>query len=393
MSLVLSARSLRASVAVLALVCAGLIVTPAVRADTAPPAGTPATVSADRLPTWQINGVVWSQAVANNVVFAGGQFTRARPPGVTPGVPARSAAQNFFAYDITDRQPPPVLRALGERRRSRSSSPPRTSRRSTSVATSPRSTGRPAVASRRSTSATGRSSRLQAHPEQRGRGHRRDSGRRSTSAATSPRPAAPPGPGWRPSTPPTGRWYVVGTDRPTTAGSSGDDVEPRRHARDRRRRLHDAEPRLRGRHGIAQHRAGAALCPGWPTTRIRDGGTSAASTASSPTATHLRLRLRVRVRQLRGRLRRRSHHRRTRGRQRLSRRHLRHLPRRARSLYSVGHAHSCQWIGGVPGRPRKTNLRHALAIQLPDRTNSGPDSYGWDSAVSGPPRCCSGTPR
>jgi PKD repeat protein len=73
---------------------------PGVRADTAPPTGTPETVSADRLPTWQINGVVWSQAVAGNTVFAGGSFTKARPPGVSAGGAGEVAAQNFFAYDV-----------------------------------------------------------------------------------------------------------------------------------------------------------------------------------------------------------------------------------------------------------------------------------------------------
>ena len=49
-------------------------------------------------------------------------------------------------------------------------------------------------------------------------------------------------------------------------------------------------------------------------------------------------------------------------------------------VYSVGHAHSCQWIGAFPdSNPRKTNLRHALAFtNYPTTTNSGPDSYGWD---------------
>jgi hypothetical protein len=70
-------------------------------ADTAPPAGTPATVSADVLPTWQINGVVWSQAVVNNIVYATGSFTKARPPSVAAGGPGEVDALNVFAYDIT----------------------------------------------------------------------------------------------------------------------------------------------------------------------------------------------------------------------------------------------------------------------------------------------------
>src|SRR4051794_35672674 len=70
-------------------------------ADTAPPAGTPATVSADALPTWQVNGVVWSQAVVGNNVFAGGSFTTARPAGVAAGGAGQVAQNNFIGYDIT----------------------------------------------------------------------------------------------------------------------------------------------------------------------------------------------------------------------------------------------------------------------------------------------------
>jgi hypothetical protein len=70
-------------------------------ADTRPPAGTPATVSADALPTWQINGVVWSQVVVGNTVYVTGSFTKARPPGVAAGGAGEVDALNIFAYDIT----------------------------------------------------------------------------------------------------------------------------------------------------------------------------------------------------------------------------------------------------------------------------------------------------
>jgi large repetitive protein len=68
--------------------------------DTAPDPTTPATVSADGLPTWQINGVVWSQVVVNNIVYATGSFSKARPPGVSPGGAGEINAQNIFAYDL-----------------------------------------------------------------------------------------------------------------------------------------------------------------------------------------------------------------------------------------------------------------------------------------------------
>lgn len=69
--------------------------------DTAPPAGTPATVSADGLPTWQVDGVIWSQVVIGNTVYAVGSFSKARPPGVAVGGVGEVAAANIFAFDIT----------------------------------------------------------------------------------------------------------------------------------------------------------------------------------------------------------------------------------------------------------------------------------------------------
>ena len=67
-------------------------------ADTAPPAGQPATVSSDALPTAQIDGVAWSQVVVDGVVYVGGSFTTARPAQAAPGV------------DTVPRHEPDVLR-------------------------------------------------------------------------------------------------------------------------------------------------------------------------------------------------------------------------------------------------------------------------------------------
>src|SRR5690349_413093 len=55
-------------------------------ADTAPvdPA-TPATTSADVLPTVQINGVIWAQVIVGTRVYATGRFTQARPAGSAAG--------------------------------------------------------------------------------------------------------------------------------------------------------------------------------------------------------------------------------------------------------------------------------------------------------------------
>ena len=49
-------------------------VAPTALADTSPDAGTPATVTADALPTWQVNGVVWSQVVVGNTVYVTGKL-------------------------------------------------------------------------------------------------------------------------------------------------------------------------------------------------------------------------------------------------------------------------------------------------------------------------------
>jgi PKD repeat protein len=57
-------------------------------------------VTADRLPTVQIDGVVWSQAVVGNTVYAGGSFANARPAGAAPGTNL-TARSNLLAYDIT----------------------------------------------------------------------------------------------------------------------------------------------------------------------------------------------------------------------------------------------------------------------------------------------------
>ncbi|MBD2892814.1 hypothetical protein amrb99_17320 [Actinomadura sp. RB99] len=70
-------------------------------ADTDPPAGTPATVSADPLPTAQVNGVVWSMTTVGGTVYATGSFTKARPPGVAEGGAGEVARQNILAFDLT----------------------------------------------------------------------------------------------------------------------------------------------------------------------------------------------------------------------------------------------------------------------------------------------------
>jgi hypothetical protein len=47
-------------------------------------------VTADGLPTVQVDGVVWSQAIVGDTVYAGGSFANARPAGAVPGANDRS---------------------------------------------------------------------------------------------------------------------------------------------------------------------------------------------------------------------------------------------------------------------------------------------------------------
>jgi trimeric autotransporter adhesin len=93
------AAALALTVGVVLAAGTALLASPA-SADTRPPAGTPATVSADALPTWQVNGVVWSAVTVGNVVYATGSFSRARPPGTAAGSAKEVAASNIIAIDI-----------------------------------------------------------------------------------------------------------------------------------------------------------------------------------------------------------------------------------------------------------------------------------------------------
>ncbi|WP_394289173.1 PKD domain-containing protein [Microbacterium sp.] len=83
----------------------GVVPTAAAAAD--PPAAAaaaaalPETVSADSLPTVQIDGgVVWSQVIVGNTVYAAGQFSNARPAGAAPGTNLTARA-NILAYNLT----------------------------------------------------------------------------------------------------------------------------------------------------------------------------------------------------------------------------------------------------------------------------------------------------
>lgn len=61
--------------------------------------GLPTTVTADALPTVQVDGVVWAQVVVGDTVYVAGEFTTARPAGAAPGTSTVPRA-NLLAYDI-----------------------------------------------------------------------------------------------------------------------------------------------------------------------------------------------------------------------------------------------------------------------------------------------------
>ncbi|SCX40028.1 PKD domain-containing protein [Klenkia marina] len=57
------------------------------------------TVSADALPTVQVDGVVWSQVVVGDTVYVAGRFANARPAGAAAGTNLTPRG-NLLAYDI-----------------------------------------------------------------------------------------------------------------------------------------------------------------------------------------------------------------------------------------------------------------------------------------------------
>ena len=62
-------------------------------------------VTADNLPTWQTNGIVWGIASAQGKVFAGGSFTQARPPGVAAGGAGSLNRANLVVLDAATGAP------------------------------------------------------------------------------------------------------------------------------------------------------------------------------------------------------------------------------------------------------------------------------------------------
>jgi len=70
------------------------------KADTVPDSSLPATVSADVLPTVQVDGVVWATATYGSTVYATGRFSYARPAGTALGDPSSVVRSSLLAFDI-----------------------------------------------------------------------------------------------------------------------------------------------------------------------------------------------------------------------------------------------------------------------------------------------------
>ncbi|MGW0082846.1 CBM96 family carbohydrate-binding protein [Streptomyces sp. NPDC003393] len=94
-------RSRRLSAALVLSTAAGLglVALPQPAAALTPPVA----FTADDLPTWQTNGVVWALAEAHGTVFAGGTFSQVRPPEGGSGT-ARNAV-NFVSLDAATGEP------------------------------------------------------------------------------------------------------------------------------------------------------------------------------------------------------------------------------------------------------------------------------------------------
>ncbi|MFC4628803.1 LamG-like jellyroll fold domain-containing protein [Promicromonospora alba] len=105
----LSGRRASAVLASVTLVVASFVAAPTASAVKQAPADTavaaavaddPATVSADALPTVQVDGIVWKQVIVGNTVYVGGEFQNARPAGAAPGT-NQVPRTNLLAYNLT----------------------------------------------------------------------------------------------------------------------------------------------------------------------------------------------------------------------------------------------------------------------------------------------------
>lgn len=99
-----AARAWRAVASAVLAAALAFTVAPGASADSAPAdpslPSSPVTVTADSLPTVQVDGVVWQQAVIANTVYAVGKFSTARPAGAAAGTQT-TPRNNILAFSLT----------------------------------------------------------------------------------------------------------------------------------------------------------------------------------------------------------------------------------------------------------------------------------------------------
>lgn len=95
-------QRVRAAVTVLLVTTTAWALGPSPVALASPPAedNPGSAVTADPLPTTQINGVAWDQVIVGDTVYVGGEFTSARPAGRAAGVD-ESPRLNLMSYNLT----------------------------------------------------------------------------------------------------------------------------------------------------------------------------------------------------------------------------------------------------------------------------------------------------
>ncbi|MFJ3434787.1 LamG-like jellyroll fold domain-containing protein [Streptomyces cyaneofuscatus] len=94
----------RTGVLTAALALAAGVLAPVAAAPPAVALTAPVGFTADQLPTYQTNGIVWSLAEANGIVYAGGTFSSVRPAG-TPSGGSSTPAVNFAAFNAATGAP------------------------------------------------------------------------------------------------------------------------------------------------------------------------------------------------------------------------------------------------------------------------------------------------
>ncbi|SKB61788.1 hypothetical protein SAMN05660473_01609 [Arthrobacter sp. 49Tsu3.1M3] len=99
-----AARAWRAGASAALVTALALAAVPGATADSAPAdpslPSSPVTVTADSLPTVQVDGVVWQQAVIGDRVFAVGKFNTARPAGAPAGTQT-TPRKNILAFSLS----------------------------------------------------------------------------------------------------------------------------------------------------------------------------------------------------------------------------------------------------------------------------------------------------